>query len=262
MIKIENWEIKPTIFPDKTSQIWKLPEDLIDYIKSANRVEVTWQFESEAELVWMCQLSTLILGVSRKIPSLNCPYLPYARQDKQVKNDQCFALHTVLSTLSGYFECIKTFDAHNIEPIKRYFADSEITNELPHKQIGDIRTSEAIDLIVYPDAGAHERYHHLSAGVHTIIAEKHRDQLTGAITSHGLSLTKEIVPKLNGANVLIIDDICDGGATFMSLASMLHEYPINKLVLYVSHGIFSRGTKVLLNAGINKIYTKDGLVAC
>ncbi len=57
--------------------------------------------------------------------------------------------------------------------------------------------------------------------------------------------------------VLICDDLADGGATFIRIMDMLR--PLSKEVtLYVTHGIFSKGLKVLKDSGINRIFTQYG----
>lgn len=40
---------------------------------------------------------------------------------------------------------------------------------------------------------------------------------------------------------LIVDDICDGGGTFIGLAEELKRKNAGKIYLAVSHGIFSKG---------------------
>lgn len=42
MIKLNGYEVKPTIFPDGTSQVWKLPE--MSILNSVN--VITWEFEN------------------------------------------------------------------------------------------------------------------------------------------------------------------------------------------------------------------------
>jgi len=44
-------------------------------------------------------------------------------------------------------------------------------------------------------------------------------------------------------DVIIIDDICDGGATFINIAKILTGYKEfkGKIYLIVTHGIFSKG---------------------
>ena len=48
-------------------------------------------------------------------------------------------------------------------------------------------------------------------------------------------------------DLIIVDDICDGGTTFIKLAQRIDEkiYGRYRLDLYVTHGIFSRGLDVL-----------------
>lgn len=85
-----------------------------------------------------------------------------------------------------------------------------------------------------------------------VAAAKVRDQLTGEIT--GLSM-----PDIeSGLSILVVDDICDGGRTFTELASLIKKYEPKKLVLYVSHGIFSKGIECILESGYDAIYTKSG----
>ena len=55
---------------------------------------------------------------------------------------------------------------------------------------------------------------------------------------------------------LIIDDICDGGGTFIGLAKELKQKNAGDLYLAVSHGIFSKGLEAL-NTYFTKLYTTD-----
>ena len=74
----------------------------------------------------------------------------------------------------------------------------------------------------------------------------------GAITG-----TEAYCDDLEGQSVVIADDIADGGYTFIKLAEKLKEKGAGKIFLYVSHGIFSKGLDVLLDAGIDCVYTTD-----
>ncbi len=55
-----------------------------------------------------------------------------------------------------------------------------------------------------------------------------------------------IPDNLKGKTPIVVDDICDGGATFLALAQKLKLSGANKPYLFVSHGIFSKGTSELL----------------
>ena len=57
--------------------------------------------------------------------------------------------------------------------------------------------------------------------------------------------------------ILVVDDICDGGGTFLLLAEALRKAGIdNNLELYVSHGIFSKGTDIIYKS-FYPIYTTN-----
>ena len=46
---------------------------------------------------------------------------------------------------------------------------------------------------------------------------------------------------MEGSDILIVDDICDGGRTFIGLAEELKKKNAGDLYLFVTHGIFSQG---------------------
>ena len=241
-------KFETTIFPDGTSQIWKIayPPSQEDDIK------ILWQFENEAELMHVVQLSRLAQEVSNQTDiGLICPYLPYARQDKEISNSTSFALDNFKSIL---------FYAAGIKKIECYDAHSEsdmISSTYPTAFHASV-FAEA-DVICYPDAGAAGRYLNSETKLPIVHCQKVRDQLTGNIV--GLELvTKDRFFSLEGKRILIVDDICDGGMTFIKVAELLKEYKPAAIDLAVSHGLFSKGRQVLHDAGIRNIYTTNSLL--
>ncbi|CCJ77069.1 Ribose-phosphate pyrophosphokinase [Cronobacter muytjensii 530] len=55
--------------------------------------------------------------------------------------------------------------------------------------------------------------------------------------------------------VLIVDDLCDAGGTFIGSAQVLRDAGARSVSLYVTHGVFSKGVENLLNNGIDQLYT-------
>ncbi len=104
------------------------------------------------------------------------------------------------------------------------------------------------DTICYPDKGATDKYYSSFPYHASVVCTKNRDPLTGYIS--------EITCKgsIKNRKILIIDDICDGGMTFILIAKKLLKEGALTVSLYVSHGIFSKGKKVLHNSGILNIY--------
>ncbi len=58
-----------------------------------------------------------------------------------------------------------------------------------------------------------------------------------------------------GRDLYIVDDICDGGGTFVLLADELRKRNCGKINLIVSHAILSKGMEALPN--IDHVYTTD-----
>jgi ribose-phosphate pyrophosphokinase len=106
--------------------------------------------------------------------------------------------------------------------------------------------------LVSPDAGALKKIHKLAQflGIENVVeCMKERDVRTGALTNF-----KTMAEGLHGQTCFIVDDICDGGGTFAGTAKMLKEKGAAKVVLIVSHGIFSRGPVI---EHVDTVYTTD-----
>lgn len=71
------------------------------------------------------------------------------------------------------------------------------------------------------------------------------------IYSNGFDMTNK--------KLLVIDDICDGGGTFVLLANELKKHNPTRFSLFVTHGIFSKGVEVLYDAGYSSVITTDSL---
>lgn len=248
MIYINGLLLNVTMFPDNTSQVWKVKT--LD-IPDTNYVHIRWDFEHEGEFMHLAQLKHLTSKLGFRA-SLQLDYLPYARQDKVVDNNATFALRTfakLLNTLE--FESIRCMDPHS------HIAKDIITNFEPvypknhvHSAVCTLNT----DLVCYPDAGALDKYTDKYA-LPYVWGMKKRDQSTGNITNY------ELVGVVADCRILIVDDICDGGATFVLLAAALYKAGAKEVNLYVTHGIFSKGLKPLKDAGIKRVFTFKGEVS-
>lgn len=255
MISINEYVIEPTIFPDGTSQVWKLP-GYLDYVRETD-ISILWVFENEAEFVHLMQLCNL-LGYTYEAKSIHVvmPYLPYARQDKDISNDATFALHTFLNTLGIWADNITLFDPHS-DVYKEYFPNANIVDAHGHILAAKARSDSTV--LCFPDKGAAERYH-FEKDLQVVLG-KTRDQQTGEITGMEITSVSNDLNDLKGLKVLIVDDLCDGGRTFIEAAKLLYQQGASEVNLYVSHGIFSKGVDILHKNGIIKVFTKDGLVS-
>lgn len=253
MIKLNGIEITPTLFPDKTSQVWRLPEKLLE----GESYNVEWYFSHEAELIHLCQLADLLIigSEGNQTATLYIDYLPYGRQDKDVSNDSTFALYTFTALLNyiGFDEVIIQ-DPHSYKALE--LIDRSIA-VYPEDKINNIIEELQINTICYPDKGADVKYSQVYdfPNCDIIVGEKIRNQSTGLITDYKI-LDNNV--NIENKNILIVDDICDGGATFIILAEHLLKHNVKLVNLFVSHGLFTKGLKPLFKSGINRIFTPKG----
>lgn len=243
MIKLGDYVVTPTVFPDGTSQVWKIPEE------NFKSKLITWEFENEAELSSVIQLAVLYRQINGFKADLSMPYLVYGRQDKGISNTSTFAKSAIIPILRQLFTRISTLDAHS--------EDEWVFNIAPLEQIGFCVAEANPEIICYPDKGAALRgYENFYRP--TINLDKARNQLTGEII--GLCIGQDDIEKIKGKRVLICDDICDGGRTFIEATKLLKESGAKEVYLYTTHGIYSKGTKVLFDSGIDRVFNRKGEV--
>ena len=246
MLYLNGQPVPVTMFPDKTSQVWKLP-----YLKltEKNTAQVEWKFEHEGEIAHLGQLKMLLqhLGVRA---TLRLPYLPYGRQDKKISNQTTFALRNFAHAINALaFEQVNIMDPHSDVALELIRCSRA---EYPRSNVLNAIAATNSDLICYPDNGAVTKYIKIYPEYAHIYGEKVRDQLTGNILSY------QVVGYCADKNVLIVDDICDGGATFKFLAKDLLAAGAKSVVLFVTHGIFSKGLQTLKDSGISRVFCQDG----
>jgi ribose-phosphate pyrophosphokinase len=186
---------------------------------------------------------------------LELMYLPYARADRRFANGDSRGLMVFADFINSFnFDLVYTFDVHsresellirnlvNIDPTHHYDQFTPIIKELG-----------APDLcLIAPDKGAMARYDLSAYGLPIVLGGKTRNPKTGALS--GFIIEPEIRKFKKG---LMVDDICDGGGTFIGLAETIHKLnPGIELSLYVSHGIFSKGLTELFKH-FKKVYESD-----
>ncbi len=258
-VKTSNNEIvlTPTIFPDGTSQVWKLPAEILNH----REYEITWNFESEREIVDLYSFNALLAQPENlRYVSLHIPYLPYGRQDKNVSNDSTFNLEVLAKLINNLnFNEVTSVDVHN--PKKT----SELIENFKNIPVVDVHEQVVYDFrptfIVFPDGGSKDRYGKELSHINSICCDKVRNKLTGHLTGVSVNLPENQIIE-PGNRLLIVDDICDGGATFVEVAKVLNERipAITEIGLFVTHGIFSKGRQHLLDNGIDKIYTTNSIL--
>lgn len=219
-------------------------------------------------------IETLLLceALSAKYPlaakSCFIPYLPYARQDRRCTDGDAFSSmiigRTILKGIADLGFSISSVDIHS--GVAKSVFETQIgttinefeLNTLPFFYSDTFRSS----ILVSPDGGAKEKVSTLNSKLGNtkgiISGYKLRNPRNGDLSGFGVELDEYDFrdDNLNGADVMIVDDICDGGGTFLGIAEKLVEKGCGKISLYVTHGIFSKGFEIFSGV-ISNIYTTD-----
>lgn len=207
---------------------------------------------------WADALDNIYGGTSRYVDQkrvLLLPYLPAARADKAptttslvytsfltdvVIPDQIVSLDPHSPFMPSYLSGV--FTEFPFERILRRAVGRPDSDEHQHPYVG----------VIAPDKGATERAQRAADVLHVPVyhAGKTRDFTTGALT--GFHMEDELPAE---GRFLLVDDICDGGGTFNGLADAI-GIGLDRLDLWVTHGIFSKGVEELQKR-FGNIYTTD-----
>lgn len=229
-----------------------------------------WLDSSDAIMQLLLVANALKHKYRSVFPYVTCGYVPYARQDRVCAAGDAFSMQVMAQVLQV------------ANPIRLYVCDvhskaalQQLDVFLPNTIICHIQQKDMIKynrrltdvvadpdtILVSPDKGAIDKTIALAADFskeHLVVTGiKKRDPTTGELSgfevdTNGLSLL--------GKHCLIVDDICDGGGTFLGLAAELQKLGCTDISLYVTHGIFSKGLKVFDNI-IGNVYSTDTVLS-
>ena len=263
LVDLANSDIKYKIsrFPDGQQSITL---DMVDAdLPNKITVSITSRLNSFKDLEIIISANQALREFSYvENVKLNVPYFLGARSDRKFEagtsnylktvicpiiNAQNFSRVTVLDPHSDVLEaCLNNYHKHNNHRLVK-----DALTKIDNKDGAQSRIC-----LVSPDAGAYKKIFDVAKEFkidNIITASKVRDIKTGKI------LRTEIptLDQHNDIKYVIIDDICDGGRTFIELAKAIKgSRPTAKIYLVVTHGIFSAGFKEL-SRNFEHIYTTN-----
>ncbi|MTH47755.1 ribose-phosphate diphosphokinase [Intestinirhabdus alba] len=195
------------------------------------------------------------------VSHLELPWLPWARQDRHMVAGDSLALKVFASLLNTLrFDKVKVLDPHSE-------AAAVVDNLVAIPQHRCLMQSATLRrrfaqqalMLVAPDAGALKKIDGVAraagSGEYAILS-KRRDVASGKLSGFTL-----MAGAVKGRDLLIVDDLCDAGGTFIGSAQVLRDAGARSVSLYVTHGIFSRGVAHLLENGIDAVWTTTSFAA-
>ena len=242
----------------------KLPQATIEYmrIQQSLNAQIITRLASSDDVI----LLILFVDMLKKDRAIDIEvvirYMPYQQADRDFGQGESFSLNTICKLL-GTLDVQKftIFDPHSDVSAALLSAMGSRVEIIDNSAfvLWALNSTMSIAneriIILSPDAGAFKKIGKLVSKIgfegEVETAVKNRNIKDGSLSS-----TNVYRNDFNKKNVVIIDDICVGGRTFIELANVLKDKNIGNLYLIVSHGIFSNGFKDL-KVPFSGIYTTD-----
>lgn len=262
LVRPERSDLKFKInqFPDGQQSLdllwWSDLEKYNDPVKIVTRLN---SFK-DVELL-ICAVAAIRNITPNKEITLVAPYFLGARSDRKFQDGGVNYLKQVICPIinSLNFSKVTTLDPHsdvleaclnNFEKVNNFTLVDEALSYL----ISDDEEDQIV--LVSPDAGAYKKVFDVAKFMKIekiITATKVRDLKTGEIIRTEIP----VLDQHNKLKYVIVDDICDGGRTFVELAKAIKAgRPTAEVYLIVTHGIFSAGFEHLRNV-IDGIFTTN-----
>lgn len=227
-------DIKYTIntFPDGEVQI------SLGEINRKDSVAVHCRVTNAQELFILMQVAD-ILNRQGVLWKLFIYYLMGMRMDRVMDFNRPFTLKVVADVIKNLgYDDLFLLEPHSDRSFNLLDTGGEI---YPHggmySQVSPTDTNVYLShLVVYPDAGAADRY---ECGWKAVTAKKVRNIETGKIES--IEIVNPELFKNNIKPIMVVDDLCDAGGTFVGLAKEIRKYTDKELNVFVTHMVNERG---------------------
>lgn len=221
----------------------------------ATPVTITQRINSFNDLGMICITVDALRRMGVKEIELFIPYFPAARQDRVMISGEPLSVKVYADIINAMaLASVTVFDPHSeVTPALLNNCITVSNHDFIRQVIAKIGAEVKL---ISPDGGALKKIYKVSeflGGTEVVECSKSRDVKTGKLSGF-----KVYAEDLAGADCLIVDDICDGGGTFIGLAEALKTKNAGKLYLAISHGIFSKGFDEL-GKYFEEIFTTDSI---
>lgn len=220
----------------------------------SQRINILWRYENDAEYF---TIACIRRHYEMNICHLEMPYLPHARMDRTKNPEDVFTLKMFCMLINSLgFQSVTILDAHSNVGVALL---DRVENKSPKPFIEDVIMNFSNEnlALFFPDEGAQKRYGEMFPNLPQAFGIKKRNWETQKIEGLDIVGAENIKDK----RVLIIDDICSYGNTFVRAAQALHDAGALEVNLYVTHceDAISKGN-VFTCGLINRVFTTSSLV--
>lgn len=232
----------------------------LSHVPPGTETTIRADLRSSDDIMDLLLRTDALRRVGIKDINLIMPYVPYARQDRVMVHGEPLSIKVFADLINAQnYRSVTIWDPHSdVTPAllnNCHVVSQEVLVSLNATTMGVTKNT----ILVCPDAGARKKILKVSQHGYKqdiLFADKVREISTGKIT--GTTLGNFPLEAIGNRDFLIVDDILDGGATFIELAKLLRPLTTGKIKLYVTHGIFSKGSAGF--GDIDEIYVANSWV--
>ncbi|HPF28932.1 MAG TPA: ribose-phosphate pyrophosphokinase [Lachnospiraceae bacterium] len=197
-------------------------------------------------------LKRIISACNGKAHRINVimPFLYEGRQHKRTARESLDCAHALKELANMGVANFITFDAHdprvqNATPLydfENFSPSYQITKELL-KHIHDLNIDKEHTIVISPDEGALDRAVYFSTvlGVNTGMFYKRRDYSIVVNGKNPIVAHEFLGEKIDGMDVIIIDDMIASGESILDTAKKLKEMNAHRVFLCCTFGLFTNG---------------------
>ena len=228
-------------------------EKHLQLTKAVNKepLKIVYRFANSDDVFIFMQLVDILQRMEVSVSELYIPYLMTMRCDRVFSLDRPFSLKVLVNVINLMkADKVIILEPHSDKCLELINNSEALMSKV---EIDDKKTQ-----ICYPDAGAQKRYSYkdvcsVDNYFKPIICKKVRDVNTGNL------LKFDIEDKGNyrkGDKIIVVDDLCDGGGTFLGIHNILKELEPTSCSLWVTHAVQKAGIEKVA-AVYDKVYITD-----
>ena len=194
----------------------------LDQLKTKAPNLILWVYEDDSEFLKLTVLKGC-LDDKMSRSHLEIHYMPHSRMDRE-NGEYAMSLKYAAQLINNMgFDRVCVVEPHS--DVTPALLNRSTQLNWCMKNVDKAITASNAGSLFYPDAGAAKRYVY---DMPYAIGHKQRDFKTGKITS--FDLIGKVFP-----NVLIVDDLCSRGGTFVHSSVLLKNKGAEKVSLLVAH---------------------------
>ncbi len=188
------------------------------------------------------------------------PYYVYARQDRKTTSRvPISAADIALMLETAGIDRVVTIDLHcgqiqgffrNV-PVDNLFASPLFVSYIASKNLNNI-------VIVSPDAGGVERVKKFADALNKRGIETEIALISKQRAKAGVIASMNLIGNVEGADAIIVDDLCDTGGTLIKAAELLKNQGANRVFAITTHPVFSGSAlEKIRNSALEEMIISD-----